>query len=52
VRGVVLVGSIDLSLHLMLPDKGKGRAVGVLSFIGGGTASHSSNRIFIQHHNM
>ena len=22
-RGVVLVGSIDLSLHLMLPDKGK-----------------------------
>jgi protease PrsW len=30
VRGVVLVGSTDLSLHLMLPEKGKGRAVGVL----------------------
>jgi hypothetical protein len=25
VRGVVLVGSINLSLHLMLPDNGKGR---------------------------
>jgi hypothetical protein len=34
VRGVVLVGSINLSLHLMLPDNGKGRAVGVQSFIG------------------
>ena len=29
-RGVVLVGSIDLRLHLMLHKKGKGRAVGVL----------------------
>jgi len=30
VRGVELVGSIDFSLHLVLPEKGKGRAVGVL----------------------